>query len=97
MMAVMNVTRLSDFGYDALDARLEDPMDQRFRSKRYGGTNIEDVKSRVLPGFAKLRAYPNGETLAALEDRYWSRHAPPRDLAGAKANSKMNFPMEDSS
>jgi hypothetical protein len=72
MMAVMNVTRLRDLGYGSEDTRLEDPLDQRFRAKEYSGTGINDIKANVLPSFAKLGAYPDGEKLAALEERYWS-------------------------
>jgi bilirubin oxidase len=72
MMAVMNVTRLRDLGYGLEDTRLEEPMDQRFRARRYAGTDIEEIKTRVLPAFAKLGAYPDGEKLAALEEHYWS-------------------------
>ena len=87
-MAVMNVTRLHDLGYDVLDTRLEDPMDQRFRPKRFSGTDIENVKTRVLPGFAKLRAYPGPEILAAMEDQYWSgRNAPWADKTGAQVQA----------
>jgi bilirubin oxidase len=73
-MATMNVTLLQGLGYGLEDTRLEDPVDQRFRARRYAGTDIEDVKSRVLPAFANLGAYPDGEKLAALEENYWSGH-----------------------
>jgi hypothetical protein len=70
-MAVMNITRLPDLGYSDLDTRLEDPMDKRFRAQRYTGTDLENIKSTVLPQFAKLKAYPNPQALADLEEKYW--------------------------
>ena len=75
MMAVMNVTRLKDFGYSELDARLEDPLDKRFQAQPYKGTNLDEIKSQVLPGFAKLKAYPDPINLVALEDKYWAQRS----------------------
>ncbi|KAF2675280.1 Cupredoxin [Microthyrium microscopicum] len=77
MMAVMNVTRLKDFGYTELDSQLEDPMDQRFRAQKYTGTDIEDVKTKILPGFAKLKAYPDPHKLEEFENKYWSSKSLP--------------------
>jgi bilirubin oxidase len=76
MMAVMNVTRLKDFGYSELDAKLEDPMDKRFAPKAYTGTNLEDIKNNILPGFAKLNAYPDPKKMAATIDKYWGSRSP---------------------
>lgn len=77
MMAVMNVTRLKDFGYGELDARLEDPMDKRFAPRLYTGTNLDDVRNDVLPAFAKLNAYPDPVRMSALIDKYWGTKKPP--------------------
>jgi hypothetical protein len=77
MMGVFNVTRLQDFGYKELEARLEDPMDSRFRAKPYTGTNLEEIKLKTLPNFASLGAYPDPAMLSEVEDRYWSNKAPP--------------------
>ncbi|KAF2400857.1 Cupredoxin [Trichodelitschia bisporula] len=72
MMAAFNVTRLADMGYSELEARLEDPMDARFRSKAYTGTNLDEVRTKVLPMFAGLKAYPDIRALEKLEDKYWA-------------------------
>ncbi|KAF2434479.1 Cupredoxin [Tothia fuscella] len=77
MMGIFNVTRLQDLGYKELEARLEDPMDARFRAKAYTGTNIEVIRSEILPSFASLGAYPDGAALSEMEDRYWSTRTPP--------------------
>ncbi|TLD20840.1 hypothetical protein E2P81_ATG08504 [Venturia nashicola] len=77
MMGVFNVTSLADLGYKDLETALEDPMDPRFRAKKYTGTNLDDIKSKVLPFFASLNAYPDPAKLAEVEDRYWSTRIPP--------------------
>jgi len=82
MMAVMNVTKLKDFGYSDLDTELEDPMDSRFRAKRYSGTDLNDIKSNVLPAFSKLGAYPDPVKLAELESKYWNSNRNARRADG---------------
>jgi hypothetical protein len=77
MMAVMNVTRLKDFGYSELDARLEDPMDKRFAPKKYTYTNIQDIREHLLPGFAKLNAYPDPVKMAKTIEQYWGAREKP--------------------
>jgi hypothetical protein len=79
MMAVMNVTRLQDLKYSALDTELEDPMDSRFKAKPYFGTDLEDIKIKVLPGFAALKAYPSPLKLNEEVDKYWSRKTAPEE------------------
>lgn len=76
-MGVFNVTRLQNFGYKELEARLEDPMDTRFRAKPYTGTNLEEIKLKTLPYLASLNAYPDPAALSEVEDRYWSTRTPP--------------------
>jgi hypothetical protein len=88
MMSVFNVTHLSDMGYKDLDTRLEDPMDARFRAKSYSGTDINEIKSKTLPFFASLNAYPDRVALAEAEDRYWSTRTPPSgDTTGPDVKS----------
>jgi len=86
-MAVMNITRLPDLGYSDLDTRLEDPMDKRFRAQRYTGTDLENIKSTVLPQFAKLKAYPNPQALADLEEKYWVGKELPNNAANPSHTS----------
>jgi hypothetical protein len=96
MMSVFNVTRLADLGYNGLDTRLEDPMDARFQAKAYTGTDINEIKSKTLPYFLSLNAYPDGPALAEIEDRYWSSRTPPSgdktgpDIKGGGMMSGMN-------
>lgn len=83
MMGMFNVTRLADLGYKDLETALEDPMDSRFRAKKYTGTNLDEIKSKILPFFASLNAYPDPAKLAEVEDGYWSTRTPPSgDLTG---------------
>ncbi|QDS74756.1 hypothetical protein FKW77_001322 [Venturia effusa] len=83
MMGIFNVTKLADLGYKDLETDLEDPMDSRFRAKKYTGTNLDEVKSKTLPFFASLNAYPDPAKVNEVEDRYWNTHAPPSgDLTG---------------
>jgi hypothetical protein len=77
MMSVFNVTRLTDLGYRGLDTVLEDPMDNRFQAKAYTGTDISEIKAKILPFFAGLNAYPDPAALSEVEDRYWSTRTPP--------------------
>lgn len=79
MMAVMNVTKLKDLGYKALDTELEDPMDKRFRPQKYAGTNINEIKTKVLPAFAKLKAYPDPTKVEELTAKYWTGKASPSE------------------
>jgi hypothetical protein len=84
-MAVMNISRLADLGYSGLDSRLEDPMDKRFRPQKYMSTNLEEVKSKVLPGFAALKAYPDPVALAEMEEKYWAgKELPKPDQTSAQ-------------
>ncbi|KAF1988077.1 Cupredoxin, partial [Aulographum hederae CBS 113979] len=57
MMGAFNVTALPDFGYDEATTALEDPMDEKFRAKKYEGTDLERVSTEVLPAFRALGAY----------------------------------------
>lgn len=83
MMGIFNVTKLADLNYKHLDNGLEDPMDSRFQAKKYIGTNLDEIKSKTLPLFASLNAYPDPAKLAEVEDRYWSTRTPPSgDLTG---------------
>jgi hypothetical protein len=83
MMSVFNVTRLADLGYGGLDMMLEDPMDTRFRAKAYTKTDMNEIKSKTLPFFASLNAYPDPAALSEVEDRYWSTRTPPSgDMTG---------------
>jgi hypothetical protein len=83
MMSVFNVTKLVDLGYKGLDTMLEDPMDTRFRAKPYTATDISEIKSKLLPFFAGLNAYPDPAALSEVEDRYWSTRTPPSgDVTG---------------
>jgi hypothetical protein len=91
MMAVMNVTRLKDFGYSELDSRLEDPMDKRFAPKTYTNTNIQDIKENILPGFAKLNAYPDPVKMAKTIDQYWGA----REKPSAAETSENTTPNTD--
>jgi hypothetical protein len=91
MMAVMNVTRLKDFGYSELDSQLEDPMDKRFQAQKYTGTNLDDVKNKVLPGFAKLKAYPDPHKLEEIESKYWST----KSLPSAEESGENDIPNTD--
>lgn len=86
MMAVLNVTRLADLGYSDLETKLEDPMDPRFRAKKYTGTDLEEIKFKTLPFFASLKAYPDVTALSAAEDKYWSGRTPP---SGAETMGNM--------
>jgi hypothetical protein len=79
MMAVMNVTKLQDLKYSELDTALEDPMDARFKARLYSGTDLEDIKTKVLPGFAALKAYPSPQKLNEAVDKYWSQRDGPGD------------------
>lgn len=83
MMAVINVTRLPELNYSAKDSHLEDPMDSRFRPQKYKGTDLEDIKTKVLPAFAQLQAYPDPVKLAELEEKYWAD----RDLPSSNQTS----------
>lgn len=86
MMGIFNVTKLADLGYKDLETGLEDPMDSRFRAKPYTTTNLDEIKSKTLPFFASLNAYPDPDKLAEVEDRYWSTRTPPSaDLTGPPA------------
>lgn len=83
MMGIFNVTRLADLGYKDLETALEDPMDSRFRAQKYIGTNLDEIRSKTLPFFASLNAYPDPAKLAEVEDKYWSTRTPPSgDLTG---------------
>ncbi|KAE9962758.1 hypothetical protein BLS_010059 [Venturia inaequalis] len=77
MMGIFNITRLADLGYKDLETALEDPLDPRFRAKKYTGTNLDEIRSKTLPFFASLNAYPDPAKLAEAEDRYWSTRMPP--------------------
>lgn len=77
MMGIFNVTKLADLNYKELEIDLEDPMDPRFRAKKYTGTNLDEIKSKTLPFFASLNAYPDPAKLGEVEDRYWSTRTPP--------------------
>src|SRR5690554_2696986 len=70
-MVAFNVSALKDFGYDNVTSQLEDPVDPRFRAKPYAGTNLAEVREVLLPGFAKLNAYPNVAKLEKMLDEYW--------------------------
>lgn len=86
MMGIFNITKLADLGYRDLDSGLEDPMESRFRAKLYVGTNLEEIKSKTLPFFASLNAYPDPGKLDEVEDRYWGTRTPPSgDLTGPPA------------
>jgi hypothetical protein len=90
-MAVMNISRLPDLGYSGLDTRLEDPMDKRFRAQKYTFTDLENIKSIVLPGFAKLKAYPDPLALAELEEKYWaSKELPHANQTSAQVDGAMD-------
>lgn len=83
-MGIFNITRLADLGYKDLETALEDPLDPRFRAKKYTGTNLDEIRSKTLPFFASLNAYPDPAKLAEAEDRYWSTRMPPSgNLTGA--------------
>jgi hypothetical protein len=71
-MAVMNVTQLSNLGYSSYDAELENPMDVRFLPREYLGTDLNQIKSKLLPLYAKLAAYPDPVTLSEVETEYWT-------------------------
>ncbi|KAF8539880.1 Cupredoxin [Trichophaea hybrida] len=58
-MAAFNITELKNFGYGNLTDGLEDPMDERFRAKKYSSTDIRQIRTEVLPYFASLNAYPD--------------------------------------
>jgi hypothetical protein len=88
MMGIFNITKLADLGYKDLETGLEDPMDPRFHAKPYTGTNLEEIKSKTLPFFASLNAYPDPAKVAEIEDRYWSTRTPPSgDLTGPPGQS----------
>jgi hypothetical protein len=90
-MAVMNISRLPDLGYSGLDTRLEDPMDKRFKAQKYTGTDLENIKSTILPGFAKLKAYPDPLALAELEEKYWvGKELPNANQTSAQVDGAMD-------
>jgi hypothetical protein len=96
MMAVFNVTRLPDFGYNDLEEQLEDPMDIRFRPRLFVGTNLENVKLELLPSFARLNAYPDPVSLKSMEEKYWAdRSDPLKNDSGAKASGEIDPGMLD--
>ena len=93
-MAVMNVTRLPDFGYKGLETPLEDPMDTRFLAKPYAGTDLEQIRSELLPSLAGLNAYPDAAILSAMQERYWADKAKPAAAdTGAKTSGQVDSAM----
>jgi bilirubin oxidase len=87
MMGIFNITRLQDFGYSDLDAKLEDPMDTRFNAKPWNGTDLDQVKREVLPFFSSLKAYPDLKRIEELEEKYWGSHEVPKEETKGAASS----------
>jgi Multicopper oxidase len=92
MMAIMNITRLADMGYSGFDLHLEDPLDVRFRPQPFQGTNLEDVKTALLPAFARLKAYPDPIKVRDLEDQYWAKKPLPDQTQSASNVPKNTDP-----
>lgn len=87
----MNISRLTDLGYSGLDSRLENPMDTRFRPQKYSRTNLDEIKSNLLPAFAALKAYPDPVALAELEEKYWAgRELPKADQTSEQVTGEMD-------
>lgn len=72
MMAAFNVTALADFGYPDTIV-LSDPMDARFRAKKYTGSpDTVQINSEVMPFYASLHAYGNVKQVNQHLDEYWA-------------------------
>ncbi|KAA8904787.1 Cupredoxin [Sphaerosporella brunnea] len=85
MMAAFNITALQDFGYGNLTGGLEDPLDKRFKAKTYSATNLQQIKSEVLPYYAWLNAYPDPAFLEARIDEHWLTYKGPSPTSSASA------------
>lgn len=56
MMGAFNVTELEDFGYPET-TRFLDPMEERWRVKRYNSTDLDYIVNVTLPFYSSLDAY----------------------------------------
>jgi hypothetical protein len=91
-MAAFNITGLQNFGYGNLTDGLEDSMDPRFQPKQYFSTNLEQIRTEVLPYFASLNAYPDPKLIEEKTDQYWSTYGSSSTITSKISSAKMSSP-----
>ncbi|XMA14428.1 hypothetical protein WAI453_007219 [Rhynchosporium graminicola] len=86
MMAAFNVTQvdLSSLGYPETIS-FNDPMAPLFRAKPYSGTDLNQIRDFLLPGFQNLNAYPNAQAVEQALDAYYLN--PPKSTKAGSAAS----------
>lgn len=70
MMGAFNVTGIDVAGLEG-ETHFIDPMEGRWRSKPYTGTNLAEIRTNVLPEFSSQDAYADVKKVTALLNEHY--------------------------